>query len=105
MLWLNLILEFSGLSESEIRRRLTLEEEQDALVSTIVDPDDNFTETKYLLYGLDLEDQRYGTFVVVESTELTLCLGANYVLHLHQELLTYHLHQSSNFEPLTAVVS
>lgn len=46
-----------GLSELEIRRRLTLEEEKEELVSTEVDSNDNFTETKYLLYGLDLEEQ------------------------------------------------
>lgn len=42
----------------EIRRRLTLDEEKDELASTMIDADDDFTETKYLLYGLDLEDQQ-----------------------------------------------
>jgi hypothetical protein len=53
-----LTLESSGLSEFEIRRRLTLEEEKEELVSAEVDSDDSFTETKYLLYGLDLERQQ-----------------------------------------------
>ena len=45
-------------SEMEIRRCLTLDEEKDELASTMIDADDDFTETKYLLYGLDLEDQQ-----------------------------------------------
>jgi len=53
----------SGLSEWEIRRRLTLEEEQDGLIPAEIDSSDNFTETKYLLYGLDLEGQRYAPLV------------------------------------------
>ena len=52
-----LILGLLGLSESEIRRHLTLEEKDD-LTSAETDSGDNFTETKYLLYGLDLEEQR-----------------------------------------------
>jgi len=48
----------SGPSELEIRRRLTLEEEQDEAMSTAIDSVDGFTQTKYLLYGLDLEEQR-----------------------------------------------
>jgi hypothetical protein len=47
-----------GPSEMEIRRRLTLEEERDNVASATVDPDDNFTETKYLLFGLDLEERQ-----------------------------------------------
>lgn len=46
-----------GPSELEIRRHLTLEEERDELDSAALNSSDNFTETKYLLYGLDLEDQ------------------------------------------------
>jgi hypothetical protein len=42
----------------ETRKRLTLEEEKDELNSAPIDPSDDFTETKYLLYGLDLEDQQ-----------------------------------------------
>ena len=48
----------AGPSESEIRQRLTLEQEEDELASTAVDLDDTFTMTKYLLYGLDLEEQQ-----------------------------------------------
>lgn len=40
-----------------------MEEEQDQLASTAVefsvDPSNDYTETKYLLYGLDLEEQQY----------------------------------------------
>ena len=48
----------AGPSELEIRRRLTLEAEEDELASAVVDLDDTFTETKYLLHGLDLEEQQ-----------------------------------------------
>ena len=48
----------AGPSEIEIRRRLTSEEEKDELTSATIDADDDFTETKYLLYGLDLEEQQ-----------------------------------------------
>lgn len=48
----------SGPSELEIRRLLTLEEEKDEAASTAADPVDGFTQTKYLLYGLDLEEQQ-----------------------------------------------
>ena len=41
----------------EIRNRLTLEEEEE-FASATVDADGDFTETKYLLYGLDLEGQQ-----------------------------------------------
>ena len=44
-----------GPSESEIRKRLTLEEEQDELASASINISDDATETKYLLLGLDLE--------------------------------------------------
>ena len=56
--WLLLILVLPGPSELEIRRRLTLEEEKDDAASTTIDSSDEFTETKYLLYGLDLEGQQ-----------------------------------------------
>jgi len=64
MLWLLLIPELLGLSELEIRRRLTLEEEKDELTSAAIDSSDNFTETKYLLYGLDLEEQQCVSSVI-----------------------------------------
>ena len=53
-----LTLVLPGPLELEIRRRLTLEEEKDDLASALTDPKDDFTETKYLLYGLDLEEQQ-----------------------------------------------
>ena len=54
-----LILYQQGRLESEIRRQLTVEEEKDELASTVVDSSDGFTETRYLLYALDLEEQQY----------------------------------------------
>ncbi|KAF9777691.1 hypothetical protein BJ322DRAFT_1114826 [Thelephora terrestris] len=57
----------SGPSELEIRHRLTLEEEKDDTSSTAVDPSDDFTETKYLLYGLDLEQRQYKLQSVLAS--------------------------------------
>ena len=48
----------AGPSESDIRRRLALEEEEDELSSATVDTDNTFTKTKYLLHGLDLEEQQ-----------------------------------------------
>ena len=48
----------TGPSESDIRKRLTLQEEKDELASAAIEADDVFTETKYLLYGLDLEEQQ-----------------------------------------------
>ena len=48
----------TGPSETEIRKRLTLEEEMDGLTSTTVDFNSPFTETKYLLYALDLEEEQ-----------------------------------------------
>lgn len=56
--WPLLILVILGPSESEIRRRLTLEEEKDEVTSIAIDSIDDFTQTKYLLYGLDLEEQQ-----------------------------------------------
>jgi hypothetical protein len=55
----SLILILPGPSELEIRRRLSLEEEKDKAASTTIDPSDDFTETKYLLYGMDLEEQQW----------------------------------------------
>jgi hypothetical protein len=54
-----LILVLSGPSELEIRKHLTLEEEKDSIASATIHSSDDFTETKYLLYGLDLEEQLY----------------------------------------------
>ena len=52
----------SGPSELDIRKRLTAEEEKEQLASTAaeswVDSADNYTKTKYLLFGLDLEEQQ-----------------------------------------------
>ena len=45
-----------------------MEEERDALTSAVVDSGSDFTETRYLLYGLDLEEQQYvsaGLFLVL----------------------------------------
>ena len=53
-----LTLVLPGPLELEIRRHLTLEEEKDDLASALTDPKDDFTETKYLLYGLDLKEQQ-----------------------------------------------
>ena len=53
-----LILVLSGPSELEIRRRLTLEEEKDEVTSVTINSIDDFTQTKYLLYGLDLKEQQ-----------------------------------------------
>lgn len=36
-----------------------MEEEKDAFASVATDSDGDFTEIKYLLYGLDLEEQQY----------------------------------------------
>ena len=48
----------SGPSELEIRRRLAMEEEKDEVASGAIDSIDGFTQTKYILYGLDLEERR-----------------------------------------------
>jgi len=48
----------AGPSESDIRKRLTLEEEKDGVDFAIDDGDDAFTRTKYLLFVLNLEDQQ-----------------------------------------------
>jgi len=48
----------TGPSESDIRKHLTLEEEKDGLAFAIIDGDDAFTRTKYLLFALNLEDQQ-----------------------------------------------
>ena len=36
-----------------------MEEEKDELTFAVADSDGDFTKTKYLLYGLDLEDKQY----------------------------------------------
>ena len=54
-----LILVLQGPSELEIRKHLTLEEEKERISSTTVHSGDDSTETKYLLCGLDLEEQLY----------------------------------------------
>ena len=51
-----------GPSELEIRKCLALEEEKEEIVSTIPDPGDDFTEMKYLIYGLDLEERQLVIF-------------------------------------------
>ena len=99
-----LILKFSGLSESEIRRRLTLEEERELLASTVVDSDDYFTETKYLMYGLDLKEQQYVLSICRCTRGTNPILGENYRLHSSRKPLTYHPPLSSNFEPPFAVI-
>lgn len=48
-----------GPSESEIRRRLTSEEEQDEFISAPIDPSGNSTGTGYIIDGLDLEGYQY----------------------------------------------
>ena len=47
-----------GPSESEIWKRLAVEEEMDEVTSATINSDDHFSEMKYLLYGLDLEEKR-----------------------------------------------
>ena len=52
----------SGPSELDIRKRLTAEEEKEQLTSAAAeswaDSNDDYTETKYLLFALDLEEQK-----------------------------------------------
>ena len=60
-----------GPSELEIRRRLTLEEEEGEVTSTMMDSSDKFTTTKYLLHGLDLEEQQYCLPALRSFVELT----------------------------------
>jgi hypothetical protein len=79
-----LIPEFLGLSESQIRRHLTLEEEKEMVTSTAVDSDKEFTETKYLLYGLDVEEQQYVSSAVFQVRETNPTAGASYGLSLHR---------------------
>jgi len=46
----------------DIRKRLTAEEEKEQLASAAteswVDSNDDYTETKYLLFALDVEEQK-----------------------------------------------
>ena len=51
-----------------------MEEEKSELASAALDSNDSFTETKYLLYGLDLEEQQ------CVSVELSLTRGTHHVL-------------------------
>lgn len=50
-----------------------MEEELDELASPVVNSGDDFTETKHLLYGLDLEGQQY-VFAGLPSYHRTNCL-------------------------------
>jgi hypothetical protein len=68
---------FPGPSESEIRQHLSLEEEADEVASKKIDSTVDFTETKYLLYGLDLEEQQYVFPISYFAAELIPCLGGN----------------------------
>lgn len=91
-------------SELEICRRLTLEEEKDEIVSTIVNFSDNFTATKYILYGLDLEEQQCvppGSACVHRADPMT---GANCRPHSHQQPQTrFPLRSLSSELPSVAV--
>ena len=89
LLRLLLILGLSGRSESEIRNRLTLEEESDRLASTVIESTDDFTETKYLFYGLDLEGKQYMLSAVLCVCRTNVILGANYDPHSHRPLPTH----------------
>ena len=61
-----LIIESPGPSELAIRRRLTLEEEEDDDLNAVAaGSEDDSTETKYLLDGLDLEVQQCGFSVLL----------------------------------------
>ncbi|KAF9780638.1 hypothetical protein BJ322DRAFT_1023868 [Thelephora terrestris] len=66
----------SSPSESEIRRHLTLEEERVELNSPVPDSDDDFTETKFLLYGLDLEEQQHDTSLRLHPYSIAQCHDA-----------------------------
>ena len=103
--FLLIILGLSGPSESEIRMRLTLEEESDGLTSTVIESVDDFTETKYLLYGLDLEERQYVLSVVRCVCGTNVMLGANYESLLRRPLPAYRPPQLSNFGPPSVVIS
>ena len=68
----------------EIRRQLTVEEEKGELASAALDSSDSFTETKYLLYGLDLEEQQYASVGLSLIRGTDCVLGANCSLCLHR---------------------
>ena len=101
--WSLLILIPPGPSELEIRRCLTLEE-KDEIVSTIVNFSDDFTATKYILYGLDLEEQQCvppGSACVHRADPMT---GANCRPHSHQQPQTrFPLRSLSSKLPSVAV--
>lgn len=81
-------------------------EEEEELASGLVNPGDDYTETKYLLYGLDLEEQQYvlGGLSLVLGTNFMQ--GANCGLHSRRRLQNLHPLQSLNFEsPSVAVWS
>lgn len=46
-----------------------MEEEKDKLSAAAVDSSDDYTETKYLLYGLDLEEQQYVFYGLSSAVE------------------------------------
>ena len=54
-----------GISETEVRQRLTLEEEQEQAQLESEGPD-HCTPTKFLLFGLDLEHKQYVSLLFVE---------------------------------------
>lgn len=54
----------TGPSEMEIWRHLTLEE-KDEIASATIDSNGDFTEMKYLLYGLGLEEQQWALSILM----------------------------------------
>ena len=50
-------------SETQVRQRLTLEEEEEQARLGTSGPD-RFTRTKFLLYGLDLEHEQFVLFIL-----------------------------------------
>lgn len=61
-----------------------MEEEEEELAPATVDSGDNFTETKYLLYGLDLEQQQYVSVEPSLAHRTNHVLGINCSLSLHR---------------------
>lgn len=94
----------SGFSESQIHQQLSLEEEEQGLTSTTAGSEDVFTETKYLLYGLDLEEQQYIS-LAHPGMQLVPSIDAKYRLPLHWRLPTCHLLRPLNFKSLIIIVS
>ena len=73
--------------------------------SPVIDSDDDdFTATKYLLYALDLEEQRYAFPLYIWGRGTNLMVGASYRLRWRRQLLTYHLHPLSNSGPSTVAL-